>query len=126
MSKCPQLLIKTYASFVLSFHCTVVDPALQIRGGGGGGGGGGGRSPKKFCLALQASFWSKNKGGAPPPPPAPPLDPPLLYVRLWVCYPSSFIEGVCNECLLIKSDMQRGDRSRLSTSARRIPVQDFQ
>ena len=98
-----------------------------------GGGGGtqssrpwdkGGRSPKQFFLALQASFLSKNKEGAPPPGPSPGSAP--LHVRWWVCYPSSFIEGVCNEYLLIKIDMQRGDRSRLSTSARRIPVQDFQ
>ena len=84
----------------------------------------GGRSPKQF-LALQASFLSKNKEGAPPPPGPSPGSAPL-HVRRWVCYPSSFIEGVCNEYLLIKIDMQRGDRSRLSTSARRIPVQDFQ
>ena len=84
----------------------------------------GGRSPKQFFLALQASFLSKNKEGAPPPGPSPGSAP--LHVRWWVCYPSSFIEGVCNEYLLIKIDMQRGDRSSLSNSARRIPVQDFQ
>ena len=89
------------------------------------GGKGGRRSAKKFCLALRAPFLSKNKEGAPPPGPFP-GSPPLLHVRLWVCYPSSFIEGVYNEYLLIKSDMQRGDRSRLWTSVRRIPVQDFQ
>ena len=113
---------------VFSFHCTVVDPDLQTRGGGGTQSSRpwdkGGRSPKQFFLALQASFLSKNKEGAPPPGPSPGSAP--LHVRWWVCYPSSFIEGVCNEYLLIKIDMQRGDRSSLSNSARRIPVQDFQ
>ena len=113
---------------VFSFHCTVVDPDLQTRVGGGpshpdpeirGDG-----LQNNFFLALQASFLSKNKEGAPPPGPSPGSAP--LHVRRWVCYPSSFIEGVCNEYLLIKIDMQRGDRSRLSTSARRVPVQDFQ
>ena len=108
---------------VFSFHCTVVDPDLQIRGGGGTQSSRpwdkGGRSPKQFFLALQASFLSKNKEGAPHPGPSPGSAP--LHVRRWVCYPSSFIEGVCNEYLLIKIDMQREDRSRLSTSARRNP-----
>ena len=40
---------------------------LEIRGG---------RSPKKFFLALRASFWSKNKGGRPR---VPPMDPPLYH-----------------------------------------------
>ena len=127
MRKCPQFLIKTYASCLLfSLHSGgsrpsdkkggIGHPDPEIRLGG--------RSPKQFFLALRALFWSKNKGDAPPPGPSPGSAP--LYVRLWVCYLSSFIEGVCNEYFLIKSDMQRGDRSRLSTSARRIPVQDFQ
>ena len=125
MSKCPQLLIKTYASFVFSFHCTVVDPDPEIRGAGtrssrpwdkGGGTRSarpwdkvGGRSLKEFFLALRASFLSKNKEGAPPPGPSPGSAP--LYVRLWVCYPSSFIEGVCNEYLL-KKVIHKGEIDR--------------
>ena len=128
MRKCPQFLIKTYASCLLfSLHSGGSRPSDK-RGGGGTQSSRpwdkGGRSPKQFFLALQASFLSKNKEGAPHPGHSPGSAP--LHVRRWVCYPSSFIEGVCNEYFLIKIDMQRGDRSRLSTSARRIPVQDFQ
>ena len=45
------------------------DPSLEIREGGWWSsrpldkGRGGAVSPQKFVLALQASFWSKNKGG---------------------------------------------------------------
>ena len=82
------------------------------------------RTPLLSPFSLHGG--GSRPGGKRSLPPGPSLDPPLLHVRLWVCYPSCFIEGVCTEYLLIKSDMQRGDRSRLWTSARRIPVQDFQ
>ena len=43
----------------------MTDPDFQIRGGGGHLDPEirGAQSPKKFFLALRASFWSKNKGG---------------------------------------------------------------
>ena len=60
----------------------MADIQLQIRWGSGGMSHrdpeirGGGADLKKICfLALQTSFWSKNKAGAAPR--APSLDPPL-------------------------------------------------
>ena len=73
----------SFQSFVLRHWCPqhqeTTDPDLEIRGGAGRRLSrllerGGARSPKKFILALRASFWS-NKG--------PLLDPPMkLYVAL--------------------------------------------
>ena len=42
----------------------------EIRSGGG--------LKKKFCSALDASFWSKHRQGGGAQPQAPPLDPPLV------------------------------------------------
>ena len=60
----------------------MMDPDFQIRGGGGHLDPEirGAQSPKKFFLALRASFWSKNKGGAGHS--GPPLNPPLSAVAL--------------------------------------------
>ena len=127
MRKCPQFLIKTYASCLLfSLHSGGSRPSDK-RGGGpshpdpeirGDG------LQNNFFWPFRPHFCRKIRRALPPPGPSPGSAP--LHVRRWVCYPSSFIEGVCNEYFLIKIDMQRGDRSRLSTSARRVPVQDFQ
>ena len=61
----------------------MMDPDFQIRGGGGHLDPEirGAQSPKKFFLALRASFWSKNKGGGQATR-APPLNPPLSAVAL--------------------------------------------
>ena len=47
-------------------------PDPEIKWGGG---------LKKFCSALRASVWSKNKVGGGRAPRAPPLDPPLSVVH---------------------------------------------